>query len=120
MKSAASNSELLSGIWKTTGPADLVALAKSHGFEIGDLAPDEIQRLLAGILGVSGAQELQDEELDMVVGAGLTSLKEADPTLEQGGKVALLAGDRKTALLTEPDAGRRTAFLLEVSWVSKS
>ena len=114
MKVAMADGALLDQVKRTTGAADFANLAKSKGFDLGALGGDEIRRLLAAIFGLGGAQELSGDELDMVQAAGISGLKSAGDSLKAG-------FEDKTALLLNADAEKRTtAFLLEVTWVSKS
>ena len=115
MQTAAADESVLAEILQTTGASDFVALAKRKGFELGDLTADDIQRMLASIMGLGATQELTDEELDMVSAAGLSKLQEAGASLKPGGN-----GD-KSALLMNFDSEAKTPFILEVtSWMTKS
>jgi predicted ribosomally synthesized peptide with nif11-like leader len=115
MQTAATDESVLAEILQTTGASDFVALAKRKGFELGDLTADEIQRMLASIMGLGATQELTDEELDMVSAAGLSKLQEAGASLKPG-------GDRSAILIqSDAKAENKTPFILEVtSWMTKS
>ena len=114
MKCAMTDSALLDQVKRTTGAADFASLAKAKGFDLGALDGDEVQRLLAAILGLGAPQELSGDELDLVQAAGISDLKSAGDSLKAG-------FEEKSALLMNAEAGKKaTAFLLEVTWVSKS
>lgn len=67
---AVADNALIDKIWNTVNVGDLKNLAGERGFDVSDVSDDNTKRTFAVVTGAVDAEELSDEELDMVAAGG--------------------------------------------------